>query len=65
MRLQATDIQNGTYADKLKKKSKRRLFGFGAGAVLGIVASHFMGLPTWKMVLAGGGIGLLVSGVKK
>jgi hypothetical protein len=63
--LRAKEIQNGTYAENLKKRTRRRLFGFAAGAGLGIIGSTFLGMSSWKTALAGGVVGLLVSGVKK
>lgn len=59
------EIQDGSYADKLKKRTRRRLFGFAAGAGLGIIGSSFLGMSSWKTALAGGTIGLLVGGIKK
>lgn len=58
-------MMKGTYAEELKRKTRSRLIGFAAGSGLGIIAGHFLGISTWKMVLAGGGIGLLMSGMKK
>lgn len=56
-----TDIANGSFAQKMKKKSNRLLIGFAAGSVLGIIGGHFLSMGTWKPALLGGVIGVLAS----
>jgi ABC-type nitrate/sulfonate/bicarbonate transport system permease component len=56
-----TSIAKGTYAKNLKKSANNSLIGFAAGAVLGMIGGHFLGLGAWKPALLGGGIGFLAS----
>lgn len=54
-------LANGTFGEEMKSSANKRLIGLGAGAVLGMVGGHFLGLGAWKATLVGGAIGFLVS----
>lgn len=54
-------LARGTFSEQLKSSANKRLMGLGAGAVLGMIGGHFLGLGAWKATLIGGVIGLLVS----
>ncbi len=54
-------IASGTYAETLKSSTNKALIGFVAGAVLGMIGGHFLGIGAWKPALLGGGIGFLAS----